>query len=92
MEEDEEGQYDDITKYDEASSEDEQPIIVTEEPKSDKEQGEKYVPGKLAEEKTEFAKTSANGYDSMSKTEADSKPENIPSTTEEKGSQPNGCS
>ncbi|XP_065051419.1 dnaJ homolog subfamily C member 5-like isoform X1 [Rhopilema esculentum] len=72
MEEEEEGQYDDITKYEEASSEDEQSGVVTEEPKSEKEECA-YVPGKPNEEKTTFAKDSPNGYSSMNKTDPEIK-------------------
>lgn len=86
MEEDEEGTYDDITKYDEASSEDEQSGVVTEEPTSDKGPSE-YVPGKPLEEKTEFAKAAANGYDSMNKTEVDSSDKNEVATTKTTGSE-----
>jgi len=71
MEEEEDGQYDDITKYEDASSEDEQTAIVLEEPKPEKEH-EDCVTSQPSEEKTEFAKTSINGYDSMKDTETDS--------------------
>ena len=95
MEEEEEGQYDDITKYEEASSEDEQSRVVTEEPKSNVGQTD-YVPGQPSEpseEKTEFAKSPGNGYDSITKTESESVPktEGTASPTENKEeSEPSG--
>ena len=70
MEEEEEGQYDDITKYEDASSEDEHNVLVTEEPKSDKGQKD-CITEEPKEEKTEFAKAHVNGYESMSKTESE---------------------
>ena len=77
--EEEEGQYDDITKYEEASSEDEQSSgVVTEEPKSEKDTGSDYVPGvqaKTSEEKAAFAMPAPNGYDSIVKTDSTSSKE-----------------
>ncbi len=73
VEEDEEAQYDDITKYDEASSEDEQGEAITKEPKSERNDGASYVPGKPSEGTT-FAMPAPNGYDSFRK--AEQPPEN----------------
>ena len=76
MEEEEEGQYDDIAKYEDASSEDEQNIVILEEPKSASTGQDGCVTEQPSDEKTEFAKTSVNGYDSMNNTESESAKEN----------------
>ncbi len=64
MVEEEDEQYDDITKYDEATSEEGQNEAVTTEPMSEKDGSDKYVPGKPSEE-TVFAMPAPNGYDSF---------------------------
>eukprot|EP00794_Sanderia_malayensis_P016721 gene16721-18415_t len=62
--EEEQEQYDDITKYDEASSEDGDNEAVTKQPISETGDKDKYVPGKPSEE-TVFAMPPPNGYNSF---------------------------